>query len=57
VPSEPAPTWGWRSISPNPPFSGGLAYNTQGWTKVVILETDGVDNNYCDASHNTANDR
>jgi len=48
--------WGWRSISPNPPFSDGLAYNTQGWTKVVILETDGIDNNYCDASHNTANE-
>jgi Flp pilus assembly protein TadG len=32
--------WGWRAISPNPPFSDGAAYGA-GTTKVVVLETDG----------------
>jgi Flp pilus assembly protein TadG len=33
--------WGWRMVSPNPPFSDGHAYNTPGWIKAVVLETDG----------------
>jgi Flp pilus assembly protein TadG len=33
--------WGWRALSPNPPFSDGLPYNTTGWIKAVVLETDG----------------
>ena len=40
--------WGWRAISPNTPFNIGsdyvpTAYNTAGWKKVVILETDGTE--------------
>lgn len=34
--------WGWRAISPNPPFADGRPYNTPGWLKAVVLETDGV---------------
>jgi Flp pilus assembly protein TadG len=39
--------WGWRAISPNPPFSDGQPYQPNGptpggWLKVVVLETDGV---------------
>ena len=48
--------WGWRSIAPDPPLSDGLAYNTQGWKKVVVLETDGINNIYCDPGHNTKNE-
>lgn len=33
--------WGWRALSPNPPFSDGHPYNTTGWVKAVVLETDG----------------
>jgi Flp pilus assembly protein TadG len=40
--------WGWRTLSPNTPFNIGgdyvpTAYNTPGWKKVVILETDGTE--------------
>jgi hypothetical protein len=39
--------WGWRTISPNGPFTPAsghpLAYNTSGWKKVVVLMTDGTE--------------
>jgi Flp pilus assembly protein TadG len=44
--------WGWRVLSPNPPFSDGKPYNTTGWIKAVVLETDGV-NEMPDSSHLT----
>jgi len=46
-------TWGWRTISPYSLFqTNGAAdaqpYNTPGWTKAVVLETDGTNNfNQC----------
>jgi Flp pilus assembly protein TadG len=36
--------WGWRALSPNPPFSDGQAYATPHLIKAVVLETDGVNN-------------
>ena len=35
--------WGWRALSPNPPFSDGQPYTAinNGWIKAVVLETDG----------------
>jgi hypothetical protein len=39
--------WGWRSISPNAPFSDGNAYNTSSNgtnQKVIVLMTDGYNN-------------
>ena len=43
--------WGWRVLSPNPPFSDDQPYSTSsstsfprnanGWVKAVVLETDG----------------
>ena len=33
--------WGWRTLSPNGPFTEGLAYNTPNWRKAAILMTDG----------------
>jgi Flp pilus assembly protein TadG len=39
--------WGWRSISPNTPFSDGKAYDTSSNAanqKVIVLMTDGYNN-------------
>jgi Flp pilus assembly protein TadG len=33
--------WGWRTLSPNAPFADAKHYNTPGWIKAVVLETDG----------------
>ena len=50
-------TWGWRTISPVSVFQTAGApdaqpYNTPGWTKAVVLETDGTNNfNQCDSSY------
>lgn len=34
--------WGWRVVSPDEPFSEGVAYGTAGWNKAVIILTDGM---------------
>jgi Flp pilus assembly protein TadG len=34
--------WGWRLLSPDPPFSEGVPYGTEGWNKVVVILTDGA---------------
>jgi hypothetical protein len=33
--------WGWRTLSPNSPFTEGLPYDTPNWRKAAILMTDG----------------
>ena len=33
--------WGWRVISPEPPFDQGQAYDDDGWEKAIIVLTDG----------------
>lgn len=33
--------WGWRLISPEPPFTEGVAYDDPRWEKAVIMMTDG----------------
>ncbi len=33
--------WGWRVISPDPPFSEGSEYGDPDWSKAVIMMTDG----------------
>ena len=33
--------WGWRVISPDPPFTEGVEYNDPEWSKAVIMMTDG----------------
>ncbi|HVJ51282.1 MAG TPA: pilus assembly protein TadG-related protein [Aliidongia sp.] len=36
--------WGWRTLSPNQPFSDGQPYiNPKGIKKAIVLETDGND--------------
>ncbi len=37
--------WGWHVLSPNAPFADGAAYGTQKLTKVVVLMTDGQNQN------------
>jgi Flp pilus assembly protein TadG len=34
--------WGWRTLSPNAPFSDGRTYNTTTNTKTIVLMTDGT---------------
>ena len=34
-------SWGWRVISPEPPFVEGQDYDDDGWEKVIIVITDG----------------
>ncbi len=33
--------WGWRAISPTPPFTEGSAYDDEKWVKAIVLLTDG----------------
>jgi Flp pilus assembly protein TadG len=37
--------WGWHTLSPNAPFSDGAAYSTAGIMKIVVLLTDGANEN------------
>lgn len=38
--------WGWHALSPNAPFSDGVAYGTPDLTKYIILMTDGDNANF-----------
>jgi len=49
--------WGWRTISPDSVFQTGgvpdaLPYNTQGWIKAMIIETDGQNDFFWNNSGN-----
>lgn len=33
--------WGWLTLSPNAPFSDGVAYNTPNTNKIIVFLTDG----------------
>ena len=46
--------WGWRLISPGPPFTGGAPYSDQDTIKAVIVLTDG-DNNVSPNSNGAYN--
>jgi Flp pilus assembly protein TadG len=35
-------SWGWRVLSPQAPFSDGVAYSNKGVRKVIVLMTDGA---------------
>jgi Flp pilus assembly protein TadG len=37
--------WGWHAVSPNAPFSDGVAYGTANHDKIIVLMTDGEQNN------------
>ena len=44
--------WGWHVLSPNAPFADGVAYGTARTTKIMVLMTDGQNQN---TSNNNAN--
>ena len=37
--------WGWHVLSPNAPFADGVAYGTPKTTKVIVMMTDGQNQN------------
>ncbi len=49
--------WGWHALSPNAPFAKGVAYDDGEWRKVVVLMTDGnnenTDNSNADNKNNS----
>ncbi len=34
--------WGWRTLSPTPPYTEGSQYGDNDWTKAMVLLTDGL---------------
>jgi Flp pilus assembly protein TadG len=34
--------WGWRTLSPTPPYTEGTAYDNEDWQKALVLLTDGL---------------
>lgn len=40
--------WGWRVLSPEAPFTEGVAYSDEDWDKAIIIMTDGE--NYISSS-------
>ena len=37
--------WGWHLLSPNAPFADGVAYNTPQVSKIIVMMTDGQNEN------------
>jgi Flp pilus assembly protein TadG len=46
--------WGWHTISPNAPFGDGASYGTAKLTKIVILMTDGQNENTPNSNNNAS---
>ena len=44
--------WGWRLLSPTPPFTEGVAYGAPDTTKAIILLTDGENTIPSKSNHN-----
>jgi Flp pilus assembly protein TadG len=44
--------WGWNVLSPDGPFGNGVAYDDPEWTKVVVLMTDGQNQNTANSNPN-----
>ncbi|MCB1495484.1 MAG: pilus assembly protein [Bauldia sp.] len=38
-------SWGWNVLSDKGPFGDGVAYGTEDWTKIMVLMTDGNNEN------------
>lgn len=38
--------WGWRVLSPTPPFDQGASYDDNAWQKVILMMTDGQNQVY-----------
>ncbi len=37
--------WGWNALAPDGPFGDGVPYGTPDWSKIVVLMTDGNNEN------------
>ena len=46
--------WGWHVLSPNAPFADGVAYNTPRTLKVVVMMTDGQNENTPNSNSNAS---
>ncbi len=46
--------WGWHTISPNAPFADGVAYGTPKTTKIIILMTDGQNQDTSNSNSNAS---
>ena len=46
--------WGWHLLSPNAPFSDGVAYGTPRTTKVVVMMTDGQNQMTSNSNNNAS---
>ncbi len=46
--------WGWRVLSPNAPFADGVPYDTPKTTKVVVMMTDGQNQNTSNYNNNAS---
>jgi Flp pilus assembly protein TadG len=46
--------WGWLALSPNAPFSDGVAYNTPNTTKIIVFLTDGYNEDTQNSDSNTS---
>ncbi len=44
--------WGWRTLSPEPPFTEGRPYSTEDSQKIMIVMTDGENNLPFKSTHN-----
>jgi len=44
--------WGWRVLSPGPPFTEGAPYDDQATLKILVLLTDGANNIGSNNTHN-----
>ena len=46
--------WGWHLLSPNAPFADGVAYGTPKTTKIVVMMTDGQNQNTSNSNSNAS---
>jgi Flp pilus assembly protein TadG len=44
--------WGWHTLSPHGPFGDGVPYGTEGYTKAIVLMTDGQNHNVVVSNNN-----
>ena len=48
--------WGWRLLSPEAPFTDGVAYDDAEWQKAIVIMTDGINSIASSSGHwNTIN--
>ena len=46
--------WGWHALSPNAPFADGVPYSTPKTSKIVVMMTDGQNQNTSNSNSNAS---